>query len=291
MSGAATPPLAAAVSNAGALGMLGIGRQSPVTIAAYLDELGTLTSAPVGCTFIAPFVTDEVVEMVAARLPIVEFFYAWPDATRLPLGPVCGWQVGSVDEARAAVDAGCHYVIAQGIEAGGHVRGTVPLARLVDEIRSSSDVLIVAAGGIGSANDVRAALALGADAVRVGTRFVAAVESNAHPAYADALVAANADDTVLTEAFGVGWPDAPHRVLASSVSAAEATGDEIVGEARRPDGTTAPMPRFPASLPTRDTIGDIAAMALYAGTSVGAVHRRQHAAEVVAELTADLGTR
>ena len=271
--------------------MLGIGRQSPATVAAYLDELATLTRAPVGCTFIAPFATDEVVEMVAARLPIVEFFYAWPDAARLPLGPVCGWQVGSVDEARAAVDAGCHYVIAQGVEAGGHVRGTVPLARLVGEIRNSVDVLIVAAGGIGSATDVRAAFALGADAVRVGTRFVATVESNAHPAYVNALVAANADDTVLTEAFGVGWPDAPHRVLASAVAAAEATEHDVVGEAHRPDGTTAPMPRFGASLPTRDTTGDIAAMALYAGTSVGAVDRRQPAAEVVAELMSELDLR
>ena len=96
------------------------------------------------------------------------------------------------------------------------------------------------------------------------------------------------DDTVLTEAFGVGWPDAPHRVLRSSVDAAAASSDDVVGHALRPDGTTAPMPRFGASLPTRDTRGDIAAMALYAGRSVAAVRGVPTAADVVAELAAGL---
>ena len=68
-----------------------------------------------------------------------------------------------------------------------------------------------------------AALAAGAAGVRVGTRFVAAAESGAHPRYVEALIPAQAADTVYTEAFSVDWPDAPHRVLRSCVAAAEAS--------------------------------------------------------------------
>lgn len=286
MSGTATATLAAAVSNSGALGMIGIGRQHISVIERYLDEVAALTTAPVGATCIAHFVPADVVELVASRLPIIEFFYEWPDPARVPSGVICGWQVGSVDEAKAAVDAGCRYVIAQGMEAGGHVRGHVPLAQLLAEVRAAVDVPVVAAGGIGNAEAVRAAMALGADAVRVGTRFVATSESYAHPVYIDALVAADTDDSVLTEAFGVGWPDAPHRVLRSSIEAATAAPSDVIGETVPPGGQPLPMVRFGASSPNRDTTGDIRAMALYAGRSVGSVDRVMTAAEVVAELSA-----
>ena len=286
MSGPATSTLAAAVSNAGALGMIGVGRQQLAVVNRYLDEVATLTAEPVGCTCIAHFVLPEVVELLAQRLSIVEFFYEWPEPARVPPMVICGWQVGSVDEAKAAVDAGCRYVIAQGMEAGGHVRGHVPLAELLPGVRAAVDVPVVAAGGIGSVAAVRAAMELGADAVRVGTRFVATRESYAHPAYIEALVAADADDSVLTKAFGVGWPDAPHRVLRSAIAAATAAPTDIVGETLPPGGTAIPMPRFGASSPNRDTIGDITAMALYAGQSVGSVDKVMTAAEVVEELAA-----
>lgn len=286
MSGTATPPLAAAVSNAGALGMIGIGRQPRAVIERFLDDIATLTDAPVGATCIAHFVQPDVVELVVERLSIIEFFYEWPDPARVPESVVCGWQVGSVDEAKAAVDAGCRYVIAQGMEAGGHVRGHVPLAQLLPAVRDAVDVPIVAAGGIGSAAAVRTAMKLGADAVRVGTRFVATRESYAHPEYIAALVSARANDSVLTEAFGVGWPDAPHRVLQSSIDAATATSSDVVGETVLANGNPLPMPRFGAGSPNRDTTGDIGAMALYAGRSVGSIDRIMTAAEVVAELAA-----
>ena len=199
---------------------------------------------------------------------------------------ICGWQVGSVDEAKAAVDAGCRYVIAQGMEAGGHVRGHVPLAELLPAVRSAVDVPVVAAGGIGTAERYGRAIALGADAVRVGTRFVATRESYAHPDYIDALVAADTDDSILTEAFGVGWPNAPHRVLRSAIDAAGAAPNDVVGQTPSASGAPMLIPRFGVSSPNRDTTGDISAMALYAGRSVGAVDRIMTAAEVVEELSA-----
>jgi NAD(P)H-dependent flavin oxidoreductase YrpB (nitropropane dioxygenase family) len=115
-----------------------------------------------------------------------------------------------------------------------------------------------------------AILTAGAHAVRIGTRFVAANESVAHPLYVEALIGATADDTVLTTAFGDGWPDATHRVLKSCIDAGRARGSEQ---------------SWTPNWPTDDYEGTVQASALYAGQSVGAVHSRQSAAEIVNELT------
>jgi nitronate monooxygenase len=130
---------------------------------------------------------------------------------------------------------------------------------------------------------VAAVLAAGASAARIGTRFVATMESGVHPAYQQALVEAGAADTVLTEAYSVWWPDAPHRVLRSAVEAAEALEDEFVGEVGG-GAQPFPIPRFAVRPPDRATRGRIDAMALYAGQSVGAVSAIVPAAEVVREL-------
>lgn len=260
MGGVATPELARAVAEAGGLGMLsGVVPLEPVEADA----------GAIGVNFLIPFVDTGLVEAAASWARVVEFFYGWPSADLVErAGPVVGWQVGSADEALAAVDVGCSFVVAQGVEAGGHVRGVVGLLPLLDEVRAAVgvDVPVVAAGGIGTSAAVRAALAAGADAVRVGTRFVAAAEANAHPDYVAALAASSAEDTVLTTSFSAGWPDAPHRVLRSCVKA---------------DGGFV-MP------PMRETPGDVSGMAMYAGQSVGAVRGVQTAAEIVAELMGDL---
>jgi NAD(P)H-dependent flavin oxidoreductase YrpB (nitropropane dioxygenase family) len=115
-----------------------------------------------------------------------------------------------------------------------------------------------------------AALAAGADAVRVGTRFLATPEADVHPDYQDALLRASADDTVLTTVFDLGWADAPHRVLRT---AAEAGG-----------AGRSPVP------PSRATPGDVAPMALYAGQSAGAVRAVVPAGDVVRELCREAET-
>jgi NAD(P)H-dependent flavin oxidoreductase YrpB (nitropropane dioxygenase family) len=161
-------------------------------------------------------------------------------------------------------------VVVQGHEAGGHVRGTTPLLPLLEEVRTRVDLPLVAAGGIGSGAQVAAALRAGADAVRIGTRLVATLEADAHPAYVEALVDADARDTVLTEAFAMGWPAAPHRVLRHCVGASDADA------ARR-----SPLP------PTRGFAGDVASAALYAGTSVEHVTTIAPASAVIDELVRD----
>jgi NAD(P)H-dependent flavin oxidoreductase YrpB (nitropropane dioxygenase family) len=290
MARTVTPELAAAVSNAGGLGMLAMGRSGAKEAGRQIDDACALTDRPLGAGFLVLFLDRAALEEAAARLPIVEFFWGWPDATLIPPDVICGWQVGSVDEARAAVDAGCRYVVAQGVEAGGHVRGTTPLVELVPAVRDAVDVAVVASGGIGRADDVRRAIDAGADAVRVGTRFVATVESDAHDLYVDRLVRGTAADTVITGRFDVGWPDAPVRVLSSSLREAERAGDDIVATITAADGTVTEVPRFATTAPTRSTSGNIDAMPLYAGTSIDAVTRRSTVAEVMAELSRGLPT-
>ncbi len=266
MGGMASPALAEAVSATGAFGMLsGVGG-GEFPLAKHL-----------GVNFLVPFLDIAAVERAAQAVALVEFFWGDPDASLVARarahGAACGWQVGSADEARAAVDAGVDVVVAQGVGGGGHVRGTIPWRRLLDEVPSLIDGILVIGGGIGTAGDVATAIDSGADAVRIGTRFLAATESTAHASYVDALIEATADDTVLTTAFGLGWPDAPHRVLRSCIDAGEAIGASQ---------------RWTPDWPADDYEGNPLARALYAGESVSAVAKRQSAAEIVAELVSGL---
>jgi nitronate monooxygenase len=278
-----TPALAAAVSEAGGLGTIP-NPSSAAEVEETVEAARALTNRPIAVGFLMPFVSREAVEAAAASAEVVEFFYGDPDRELVALarsgGAVVGWQTGSAAEAAAAEAAGCGYVVIQGVEAGGHVRGTQRLDDALAQTLAAVEVPVVAAGGIGTAERVAELLAAGASAVRIGTRFVAAQESDAHPAYVASLIAASRQDTVLTGAFAIGWPDAPHRVLASAVAAAEGLDGRTsatVGELE--------VPAFASLPPTRQAEGEIDAMALYAGESVDAVTARQPAAEIVAELT------
>lgn len=281
-----TPELAAAVSEAGGLGMIP-NPASADEVERLMSAARAVTSGPLGIGFLVPFVETEAVSAAAANANVVEFFYGDPERDLVRLGKadgaLVGWQTGSAAEAAAAVEAGCDYVVIQGIEAGGHVRGRQHLDDALAETLDQVDVPIVAAGGVGTPDRVAVLLAAGASAVRVGTRFVAAEESNAHPDYVAALIAASAGNTVLTECFGANWPNAPHRVLRSAVEAANSLDratTAAVGDWE--------IPRFHSMPPTRQVRGEITAMALYAGESVNAVKQRQPAREIVLELAADL---
>jgi NAD(P)H-dependent flavin oxidoreductase YrpB (nitropropane dioxygenase family) len=295
MGGVATPELAGAVARAGALGMLCEYGPEPAAerMARALDLAGP--GRTVGMGFFAQWIESDLdnFEVAANWLRVVELFWAQPDPklvarARGAGSALVGWQVGSLDEATAAEDAGCDFVIAQGLEAGGHVRGLAARDDLVAAVLDRVGVPVVAAGGIATAADVAAVIEAGAAAARVGTRFVATEESSAHPAYVQALVdARSGDDTVLTTTFSGGWPDAPHRVLRSAVDAADAYDGEVVGHVLQ-DGERRPIPRFSVSTPSRDVEGDVAAMALYAGQGVGAVSDVRPAADVVNELVGEL---
>ena len=127
-------------------------------------------------------------------------------------------------------------------------------------------------------------LAAGADGVRVGTRFVASVEADVHPVYTDALIAARPADSVYGRFFHVRWPEAPHRALRSAIEAAQAFEGETVGTVIGLDGTEMPVPRFGTGVADNTAKGEIAAMSLWAGESVGSVKRVRPAGDIVREL-------
>jgi NAD(P)H-dependent flavin oxidoreductase YrpB (nitropropane dioxygenase family) len=287
MGGVATPELATAVARAGALGMIGGVRWPAAKLAEALDRLEPSIRRGIGVNFLMPFLDHQAMAEAARRVRVVEFFYGEPDAELVKQvheqGALAAWQIGALAEARQAEAAGCDFIVAQGIEGGGHIRGKLGLLALLDQVLGAVTIPVVAAGGIGSGRGMAAALAAGADAVRVGTRFLAAAESNTHPEYQQALIQATASDTVLTEAFNVPWPNAPHRVLRSALAAAQAFPDHRVGETLVA-GEKMELTRFATPCPTRFTTGKIEAMALYAGESVGNVQAIQPAAAIVHEL-------
>ncbi len=280
--------LATAVAEAGGLAMFSGLRSSATYLVDMLDKVASRTGARAGVNFIIRFLDTETVKAAAPHASVVEFFYGDPDRMLVELahagGALACWHVGSRQEAAAAERAGCDLIAAQGIEAGGHVRGSVGLFPLLGEVLDAVRIPVIASGGVGTARSMAAALAAGAAAVRIGTRFLAAREADAHPAYVEALIRARAEDTILTETFSVNWPNAPHRVLRSCVDAAKSFSGAMVGEGAI-GGSKYPVPRFAPPTPNRATVGEISAMALYAGHSVDAVRRVQPAAEIVRELS------
>ena len=285
----AIPDLALAVADAGGLAMVGLALQPPDGVAQILDLLGSRTAGVFGVNFLMPFLDRDCLVVAAARSRVVEFFYGQPDPELVDLvhrgGALAAWQVGSLAEAVAAENAGCDFVVAQGVEAGGHVRGRIGLLTLLGQVLERVRCPVVAAGGIGGARQLAAVLAAGAGGARMGTRFLTASEANVHPRYLEQLLAAKAEDTVLTEAFSVMWPNAPHRVLRSSVEAAAGLGAGVVGMMPTPEGPFE-IPCHGIVSPTRETTGRVDAMALYAGESVAAIDRVEPAATIIRDLVA-----
>jgi nitronate monooxygenase len=198
--------LAAAVSAAGGLGTIGF--LAPDDLRSEIAAARRLSDRPLAVNLLLPFARRGHFE-AASEADVVVTFWGGP---KRQTSKIWIHQCGSVEEALAAREAGADAVIAQGVEAGGHVRGTVGAVLLLARVRAAvpDDYPVLSAGGIADASDVKARLDAGAEAVVCGTRFLMTEESGAHPAYKARLVEAR--ETILTELFGAGWP-APHRVV------------------------------------------------------------------------------
>ena len=295
---ASCPQLAAAVSNAGGLGMLALSWKTPGEIRRSIRETHELTARPFGVNLVLEW---NQLERLAACLeegvPIVSF--SWGDPT--PYLPLTSQKnvkvmhtVASAAESRRIADIGVDTIVAQGWEAGGHVLGKVTtmalVPRVVDEV---APVPVVAAGGIADGRGVAAALALGAQAVWIGTRFLASEEALTHPEYQKLVIQAQETDTVYTTLFGGGWPGAPHRVIenstvaewmsAGSPSTARPAEGSIV--ARSAEG--GPIYVYDDAIPLKSTTGAVEKLALYAGQCVGLVREVKSASAIVHELSED----
>jgi len=303
MGGVALAELAAAVSNAGGLGTIALAGFTPEGIQNEIAAARKLTDRPLLVNLLVPFLRPGIIEMVVKE-PVQGITLFWGDpAEYIPIVKKSAlkviWQCGSVKEAVAARDARADAIMVQGFEAGGHVRGTVTSLALIPSVRDAvgADIPIIAAGGFADGRGLAAALGLGADAAVFGTRFLASNEVAADPRYQQRILAAEAEETVHTELYDVGWRNAPHRVLRTKVveewerAGRPETGrrpheGEPIGKMTRAD-IEVPMVKYSVMAPTNSFQGDIEELPFYAGMSVSLVREKLPAGEIVKRIAAE----
>lgn len=296
IGGVSTPELAAAVSEAGGLGTLSITWRDPAALRGLLRQTQALTKRPFAVNLVLEWDPAERLAIALEEgVRVISFFWGDPAPWVEQIhgaGGIVLHTVASAEEARRAASAGVDVIVAQGWEAGGHVRGevsTLALApRVVDAV---APIPVVAAGGIGDGRGLAAALALGAGAGWMGTRFLLAAEAATHPLYQEQLIAAAETATVHTSLFDGGWPNSPLRALRNTTwEAWRAAGEPAPGRrpgegeviARGEDGRD--IVRYDSDAPVAGASGDIAGMVLYAGQSAGLARRVQPAGEIVREV-------
>lgn len=282
MAAISGPQLVAAVANAGGLGVLGGLRLAPLMLRKWLRETRALTDQPFGVNVVPQFGGPEVFEaqfqvILQERPRILSLFYAEDySADMIPRAKDAGMivmvQTGTAALARKAIAHGADIIVAQGSEGGGHLnRGTIGLMSLLPAILDCAQGRpVLAAGGITTRQDVRAAMILGASGVLVGTAFLASEESNAHPLYKQKILEASTDDTEYRTGYSFGWTyGTPHRVIPNrdKWNVLRLVG----GGARAID---------------KDRMAK--KLSLYAGQGVGKIHSIVPAAERVAELALGL---
>ena len=282
MAAISGPQLVAAVANAGGMGVLGGLRLAPLLLRKWLQETRALTDKPFGVNVVPQFGGPEVFEaqfqvILQERPRLLSLFYAEDySADMIPRAKDAGMlvmvQTGTAALARKAIAHGADIIVAQGSEGGGHLnRGTIGLMSLLPAILDCAQGRpVLAAGGITTRQDVRAAMSLGAAGVLVGTAFLASEESNAHPLYKQKILDASTDDTEYRTGYSFGWTyGTPHRVIPNrdkwNVLRLVGGGARAIDKDR--------MARK---------------LSLYAGQGVGKIHRIVPAAERVAELVRGL---
>jgi NAD(P)H-dependent flavin oxidoreductase YrpB (nitropropane dioxygenase family) len=316
MGSVAGPDLVAAVSEAGGFGVLGVSGASPEVVRERITSTRALTKRPFGVNVIIDEVgwapSEEDRELVRAEVAsaadegVAAIVLFWGDPTPFvdiahERGVMLLVQVGSLAEAETAATAGVDAIIAQGVEAGGHVRGTSSIWELLPAVVGAVAPLpVLASGGIGDGAGIARAIDLGAQGVSLGTRFVASEESTAHPEYKRRIVESVAKDTVYTEdLYDISWPGAPTRTLrnrtfdewadAGRPPPGQRPGEGTsVGVMRLPSGDTRELVRYAGSgSPLVGFEGDLEYPALWAGESVEVVNDIRPAGEIVRKLAED----
>ncbi len=297
---ATSPQLAAAVSNAGGLGIMAVSfLRHRDDIKAAIASIRELTDRPFGVNLLLEWPQEERLAVCLEQgVPVISLFWGDPTA-HVPAihgaGSLLMQSVGSVADAVRAMRAGADVIFAQGWEAGGHVIGETSTMALVPQVVDAvPGVPVVAAGGICDGRGIAAALMLGASGVALGTRFVASHEAAVPPLYQELLVLAGANDTIFGETFDKGWPNSNMRTLINStmrhwLDAGRPPIGDRPGEhdvvAHAADGT--PIARYHVTQPHPNIVGEQEALALYAGQGVGLITEILAAAEIMDRLTAE----
>lgn len=299
MGGVGGPALASAVSNAGGLGMLALWNVDVTVLRDQIRRTRSLTSRPFGVNLNLQWNQEERLQVcLEEEVPIISLF--WGDPAPLVEKAHAGGAIvlhtsSSAQEARRSVDAGVDVIVAQGWEAGGHVRGSVATLPLIPAVCDEvSPTPVVAAGGIADGRGLAAVLALGASGAWIGTRFLASPEAGIHPRYQERVLQSTESDTVHTTLFDIGWPDAPHRVLRNDtydrwveagmpVSGNRPGEGEVIATSKR----RGDIVRYRSSTPAADIEGNIDSLSLWAGQSVGLVSTVKSAGDIVREIVTE----
>jgi NAD(P)H-dependent flavin oxidoreductase YrpB (nitropropane dioxygenase family) len=303
MAFVARAPLAAAVSQAGGLGTVGATMMTPELLDGEVAAVRGVTDRPFGVNVIPRFGTDELIAAVAAaRVPVVTFFWddpgpGWIDTLKAA-GTRVWIQVGSPEEAQAAVDMGADALVVQGMEAGGHNRSVAATTTLVPAVADAVGVPLIAAGGIADGRGLAAVLALGASGALLGTRFVMSSEADTSAEMQSRIAAAGVGDTARNNVFGPEFPEATVRGLRNAIVseyegrdqpapylALDPESQPVVG-ATSVFGQEMPLRRFAGLPPVGATTGDYEQMSLLAGETAGLIGDVRPAGEIVAAIAA-----
>lgn len=301
MGGVARSELVSAVTLAGGFGFLGMVRESPQLIEEEIAAVRAKTEREFGVNLI-PAATKpdlfeaEIAACLKAHVGAVALFWdlSAEAVKRIrDAGILAVCQIGSAAEAEAAQKAGAQILVAQGVQAGGHVRGREDLWSLLPRIVADADVPVLAAGAIADGRALAKAMRMGAEGAWIGTAFLATKESFAHDYHKQCIVEAKPGTTVHTDAFHVNWPRGAFvRVLPNSVTAGK-HGDPFSGQ-RQAIGKEGERTiwLFSTDSPLRSMTGDFEAMALYGGEASGEINTIVSAGErlrtIVAEAEAAL---
>jgi nitronate monooxygenase len=284
MFGVGAGRLAAAISTAGGLGMIGVGGTSSAQWVAQEAVIAADSQRPFGIGLMAWALDIDDAPLAAAldaapALVSIGFGdYAKYVGPLQDAGIAVATQVGNLDEATAAVTAGVDIIVARGSEAGGHGRDDVGTLLLLQEVLDAVSLPVLAAGGIAGARGLAAVLAAGAAGAWAGTAFLASAEAETSAAARDRLIAARDIDTAYGRVFDVGqrldWPpEFGGRALRNAYFDAWATREDDLGQ----DDAAVELLR------AAKAAGDFDTAYIYTGQGAGMLQREQAAAEIVAE--------
>ncbi len=290
MAGGTSTPLVAAVSNAGGLGTLGMALTPPERVSAEIAAIREATLRSFAVNFLLFRAHDAAIDAaLAASPPVFSAAWARPDQDLRSLfdraheaRSVVMYMAGTATEALRAKAAGADVIAAQGTEGGGHVGWMATMALLPMIVDAVGSTPVLAAGGIADGRGLAAALALGAQGVLLGTRFLATKESPLHHNFKQAIIDSDGHDTLLTEipdvARGVAWPGAMSRVQRNAF---------VERWAAREWELRARQPEAAAALERARAAGDVDNAVLFIGQDAGLIHDVPSAGELVERIAAE----
>jgi nitronate monooxygenase/enoyl-[acyl-carrier protein] reductase II len=289
MSVYTSPELAAAVSEAGALGSLGVWQRSPDQLRAALDELRERTDRPFALNHVVPDLDEEAfAASLAARPAVVSFAldHAGPLVARAhDAGSLAMQQVSTVEQAERAVAAGVDIVVAQGGEAGGFAGGVATLALAPQVVDAVAPVPVVAAGGIADGRGLAAALVLGAVGVNLGSRFLASAEAPVGQRWKELLRSTPAEDWVKL-GFVNDIRPIPGTVGYGTTVRGRRNAFTEHWEARRDELRADPTPAI-AEMREAVEAGTIEELLIFGGQSAGLIRDTPPVADIVRRLVTD----